>query len=1250
MNNNEPDSAAPTLSNIVPALNRIIPNPFNEILIFGVDSIANSGTAEYHVAALRFHISRGKLINLTDSGRTASRDIGLHSNGIVFSDRPVIPMEHIVFSITNNLDSRWSGSLRIGLSTIDPAIFLNNRTLHDGTREEFEAIHGITMKHVNASLCKDKNIFHCVLNDQQELIYGVNFDQYTHVIKPTEASTGNIWLILDLYGITVRATFLHNDDPILDQYRIRYPSGEASSSVNRSSSSQSISQQTRKPKRNQEGNALTTQPIQTNRPTQIQLDNSIRIQPNSVTQIQTDHPSQVQVDFEPFCYNPTQHYYPSLGESRNSGQKQAGNSSQKQAGSSSQKQASNSSQNQPVYASQSQPSLADHVIQGSYGQHRYSSDIQPRYNSQVQTNYPSIMPPSYTSQIQPTYPSHIIEVFSPQNQPDHSTENQSGSSSNNFRQGYMSVVPAANTPAYGENLSGDLNFLTRHNTRCDNQTARRPISAVRLNNTGQINYDSHYVPTTPPFFTNETSNFSTTNHSHDNSTVIAPVLEIPRLAVPDPMFYPSLIESVNVDHRIVSDISTIPSLQTIYDNTSQTVRASAEERATYTRSPKRFHTNHGSGVELDSERIQARYTIGAQRPYVFVQNQMNPSTLISIKINRVVARSFNSLYFGVTAANPDDIEVENLPGNPLALQSASDYYQPFRMLEPVLKVNDIVTFFYNHSGSFEFEVNGKRTLCGSVIADMPLWFFACVKDPVQEFSLIGTEIPLPTSNSQLIDGPVSNFHRCNNFENPQSHITYVTSHFPSQAEDLLSLQRNTHVIQNPRNTIISSSPQEQVAPANNYASSAPQPAIVNHSLNSVTGEMHFGSGLSYDAITENPISFNNIDENTLNHGNLSTTPNQINLNTVSPNDDLQNIPGEAEGTYINTVEDNHTSTSNTSRENLGVDSRDVRSLLDSEIIRSGNQTDGVVYHIPDANNSVNSGVSDVHNILEQTHIQVRNRTHPNNLPILHGTIPSYPTSGIRSGSREMIRSLNHSLTPEQILQTEAHLEVSNTSTRNMPTTTTNHIRNPMAPDPTPAARNNSYVTRYSESTAIRNRARNLVGSNHYRINHSLFPNTEELLREIPMVDEANLRSLNTRSFRSNGIIIPDAIRGRTLIESNINAGSKTCTKRKFNRELSHEKASSDADYLPSTSALPKKSSSSSSIPKHSLIDDYDPENCSICIDAEPATVCYPCGHLIMCISCAKEYFRIYPPGSRICPLCREEVSDIIKVFKQVYIS
>ncbi len=58
---------------------------------------------------------------------------------------------------------------------------------------------------------------------------------------------------------------------------------------------------------------------------------------------------------------------------------------------------------------------------------------------------------------------------------------------------------------------------------------------------------------------------------------------------------------------------------------------------------------------------------------------------------------------------------------------------------------------------------------------------------------------------------------------------------------------------------------------------------------------------------------------------------------------------------------------------------------------------------------------------------------------------------------------------------------------------------------------------------------------------------------------------------------------------------------------------------------------------------YESNECVICMDAPRNTVFYPCGHQCLCEPCGQRFKK--EARHQVCPICRNRVKDIIKVYK-----
>ena len=53
--------------------------------------------------------------------------------------------------------------------------------------------------------------------------------------------------------------------------------------------------------------------------------------------------------------------------------------------------------------------------------------------------------------------------------------------------------------------------------------------------------------------------------------------------------------------------------------------------------------------------------------------------------------------------------------------------------------------------------------------------------------------------------------------------------------------------------------------------------------------------------------------------------------------------------------------------------------------------------------------------------------------------------------------------------------------------------------------------------------------------------------------------------------------------------------------------------------------------------------CVICLDKERDSIFYPCGHECVCQPCGKQFMD--KAAQKMCPICRNRIKDIIKVFR-----
>ncbi|TNV67721.1 hypothetical protein FGO68_gene16507 [Halteria grandinella] len=64
----------------------------------------------------------------------------------------------------------------------------------------------------------------------------------------------------------------------------------------------------------------------------------------------------------------------------------------------------------------------------------------------------------------------------------------------------------------------------------------------------------------------------------------------------------------------------------------------------------------------------------------------------------------------------------------------------------------------------------------------------------------------------------------------------------------------------------------------------------------------------------------------------------------------------------------------------------------------------------------------------------------------------------------------------------------------------------------------------------------------------------------------------------------------------------------------------------------------------SIPDDAHSNNyCVICIERERDSIFYPCGHECVCHKCGQQFMK--QAVQKICPICRNRIKDIVKVYR-----
>ncbi|KAH9504609.1 hypothetical protein Btru_062423 [Bulinus truncatus] len=158
--------------------------------------------------SMQFHLTHGTAIQLTEGQTLATRKNNTFCNGIVFFNQPIrVNHKHCIELGTANT---WSGSIRIGITTINPSKFRSDQLprfvypdwIH---REEF------WIRVINEKLTTHGCQLMVYVNHDGQLQLFVNGNHKGTLLYGLPVNQ-NLWLLLDIYGNTVSAKIVVPED------------------------------------------------------------------------------------------------------------------------------------------------------------------------------------------------------------------------------------------------------------------------------------------------------------------------------------------------------------------------------------------------------------------------------------------------------------------------------------------------------------------------------------------------------------------------------------------------------------------------------------------------------------------------------------------------------------------------------------------------------------------------------------------------------------------------------------------------------------------------------------------------------------------------------------------------------------------------------------------------------------------------------------------------------------------------------
>lgn len=157
---------------------------------------------------MKFHSTHGSAISLSQGRSTATRDRQSFCNGIVFGDQPLKVGQKVCLQL--GCVSNWSGALRLGVTIIDPGT-LSLDDLPKYAYPDLTLRDGFWSRAVPERLvCEGCRVMVYVTSSGQLQAF-VN-GQHKGVLLTRLPVMSTLWLLADVYGNTIQATFVKPED------------------------------------------------------------------------------------------------------------------------------------------------------------------------------------------------------------------------------------------------------------------------------------------------------------------------------------------------------------------------------------------------------------------------------------------------------------------------------------------------------------------------------------------------------------------------------------------------------------------------------------------------------------------------------------------------------------------------------------------------------------------------------------------------------------------------------------------------------------------------------------------------------------------------------------------------------------------------------------------------------------------------------------------------------------------------------
>ncbi|XP_054722368.1 uncharacterized protein LOC129232152 [Uloborus diversus] len=155
---------------------------------------------------MKFHCIHGSNVSVDEGGRRAQR-IRSFCDGIAFSHKPLSPNARL--SLLLGAHEEWTGALRIGVTTQDPSTYFAHRKLPRYACPDLTSRTGFWARPLPEAWAANGNRLTFYVNSKGQFHFFVNSEHKGAILVGLPIKE-QLWVLVDLYGITVSVKFVSN--------------------------------------------------------------------------------------------------------------------------------------------------------------------------------------------------------------------------------------------------------------------------------------------------------------------------------------------------------------------------------------------------------------------------------------------------------------------------------------------------------------------------------------------------------------------------------------------------------------------------------------------------------------------------------------------------------------------------------------------------------------------------------------------------------------------------------------------------------------------------------------------------------------------------------------------------------------------------------------------------------------------------------------------------------------------------------